>query len=156
MPESSAHPLNLEDAIRAIIDSLIESQRSLRKIGGELQDEILKLHFLEESLVRAEFRGSLESILHHEGVHDIKEKESVSAKLNRTWGELKAKLGGGDQSLIETAEQNQRAASKAYTEALQQEFPLPVQTLVSQAAHIQLFVEFIQAVRKIDKALANS
>jgi uncharacterized protein (TIGR02284 family) len=157
MSEPSASHLNLENAIESVIDCLIDAQNVLRNIGEELQNPTLKLHFLDESLVRAEFRGSLESILHHEGVHDIEEGGSITAKLNRAWGELKARLGGGDQSLLETAEKNQLATSKAYTQALQQELPLPVrQTLVSQSVHIQLFVEYIHTVRKIDKALSGN
>jgi uncharacterized protein (TIGR02284 family) len=156
MPESKTPPVHLEDTLSPVIDSLIDAQNGLRKIGDELQDPNLKSYFLQESLVRAEFRGALESILHQDGVHDIKESGSVGAELNRAWGGLKAKLGGGDSSLLEAAEKNQLAATKAYAEALQKEPPLPVrQTLASQAAHLELFVEYIQSVRKIDKALAD-
>jgi uncharacterized protein (TIGR02284 family) len=155
MSNPSATLLHHEDSLRTVIDCLTDGQNGLRKIGEELQDPIIKLYFLDESLVRAEFRGELESILHHEGVHDIQENGSVSAALNRVWGELKSKLGGGDQSLLETAEQDQHAAIKAYAQALHQELPFPVrQTLISQAARIQLFHDYVLAVRQINNAVA--
>jgi uncharacterized protein (TIGR02284 family) len=154
MPNPSATLLNLESSLRTVIDGLTDSQAGLRKIGEELEDPTLKLYFLDESLVRAEFRGDLESILHHEGIHDIEESGSVSATLNRAWAELKAKLGGGDQSLLETAEQDQHLAIKAYTQALKQELPFPVrQTLISQAARIQLFHDYVLAARQLNTAL---
>jgi uncharacterized protein (TIGR02284 family) len=157
MSNPSPTLLNLEAAIRTVIDCLVDGQKGLRKIGDELADPTMKLYFLNESLVRAEFRGELESILHDEGVHSIAASGSVSATLNRVWAELKAKLNGGDQSLLETAEQDQHAAIKAYTQALQQELPFPVrQTLVSQAARVQLFHEYVQAARKLNKALASN
>ena len=40
------------------------------------------------------------------------------AAIHRSWGDLKAKLGGGDHTLLETAEQGEDAAKKAYQEAL--------------------------------------
>jgi uncharacterized protein (TIGR02284 family) len=129
----------------------------LRTIGEEIQDPNIKLYFLDESLVRAEFRGDLESILHHEGVHDIAESGTVSATLNRAWGEIKAKLGGGDRSLLETAEQDEHAAIKAYAQALQQELPLPVrQTLISQADRIQLFHDYVRAIRNLNIAVSGN
>ena len=156
MSKPSVTLLNLEDSLRTVIDCLIDGQKGLRTIGEELQDPTLKLYFLDESLVRAEFRGDLESILHHDGVRDIEEGGSISAALNRVWGELKSKLGGGDQSLLETAEQDQHTAIKAYTQALNQELPFPVrQTLHSQAARLELFHDYVLTVRKINQALAS-
>jgi uncharacterized protein (TIGR02284 family) len=155
-PDKSATSLPLEDNIRTVIDCLIDGQRGLRKIGDLLQDPTIKQYFLEESLVRAEFRGILEYILHHQGVHDIEESGSLSSTMNHAWGRLKSKLGGGDQSLLEVAEHDQLAATKAYAKALEQQVPFPVrQTLLAQAARIELFHEYVQAVRKINKALAS-
>ncbi len=149
MSKPSVTLINLEDSLRTVIDCLIDGQTGLRKIGEEVQDPNIKLYFLDESLVRAEFRGDLESILHHEGVRDIEEHGTISAALNRVWGELKSKLGGGDQFLLETAEQEQLAATKAYAHALEQEIPFPVrQTLLAQAARIELFHEYVQSIRK--------
>jgi uncharacterized protein (TIGR02284 family) len=157
MSNPSATLLNLEDSLRTVIDSLTDGQIGLRKIGEELQDPTLKLYFLDESLVRAEFRGALESILHHEGVRDIAESESTSAKFNRVWAKLKAKIDGGDYSLLETAENDQHIAIKAYTHALNQELPFPVrQTLISQAFRIQLFHDYVLAVRQLKNTEAAS
>jgi uncharacterized protein (TIGR02284 family) len=138
----------VEDTLRSVIDSLIDGQEGFQKIGEELKDETLKRYFLAESLQRAQFRGDLETVLHHEGMHDIKESGSLTSTLERAWGDVKAKLGGGDHALLETAEQGEDAAKKAYEDALQKELPLPVrQVLSSQSAHIQTSHDYVKAAR---------
>ena len=57
--------------------------------------------------------------------------------MHRVWGDLKAKLGGDDHTLLETAEQGEDAAKKAYEDALKQDLPLPLrQLLAEQQAHV--------------------
>ena len=82
-----SHPSNTlkeeEETLRLVIDSLIDGQEGFQKLGNEIKDESLKRYFLAESLKRAQFRGDLESILHQEGVHDIKEKGTAAAVVYR-------------------------------------------------------------------------
>ena len=62
---------------------------------------------------------------------------------------LKAHLGGGDHTLLETAEQGEDAAKKAYRDALQKELPLPVrQLLFTQYVHIQEAHDYVKAARE--------
>ena len=152
MSTASKTLMEVEDTLRSVIESLIDGQEGFQKIGDELKDPSLKRRFLEESLTRASFRGDLETILHQEGVHDIKEKGSVSGTLHRSWGEFKHKLGGGDHGLLETAEQGEDIAKKAYADALNKELPLPVRELLSnQSAHIQASHNFVKAARDSSK-----
>ena len=141
-----------EDTLRSVIESLIDGQEGFQKIGENLKDESLKRYFLAESLKRAQFRGALEEVLHQEGVHDVKESGTVSGAVHRTWGDLKAHLGGGDHTLLETAEQGEDAAKKAYKDALDKELPLPVHQLLStQYAHIQTSHDYVKAARDSSK-----
>jgi len=138
----------VEEALRMVIENLIDGQEGFQKIGDELKDETLKRYFLAESLKRAQFRGDLETVLHQEGVHDIKESGSVSGALHRAWGDLKSKLGGGDHTLLETAEQGEDAAKEAYADALNREIPFPIrQLLVTQEAHIHASHDYVKAAR---------
>lgn len=137
-----------EKVLRNVIESLIDGQEGFRDIGEKLHDDVLKRYFLAESLKRASFRGELEDVLHKDGVHDVKESGSVAGALHRTWGDLKAKLGGNDHTLLETSESGEDAAKKAYTEALKHDLPLPVhQLLTTQAAHIQASHDYVKAAR---------
>jgi len=71
----------------------------------------------------------------------------MNASLHRTWGNFKAILCGGNQSLLDTAKQDGFAAMKVYNEALGKKLPLPVSTLLStQSAQIQLLKEYMATV----------
>ena len=137
-----------ESALRSVIQSLIDGQEGFKKIGEQIKDEALKEYFLAESLTRAQFRGVLESILHQEGVHDIKESGTAVGTVRRAWGDFKSALGGGDTSLLSTAEEAEDEAVDAYARATETYVPLPVrQVLTTQAAHIEKSHEFIKAAR---------
>jgi len=147
-----AHPSNTlketEEALLIVIRNLIDGQEGLQKIAEEVKDETLKRYFFAESLKRAQFRGDLETVLHQEGVHDIKESGSISGTVLRSWGELKNKLGGGDHTLLETAEQGGDEAKEAYEDALNRELPLPVrQLLQGQLTHILSSHDYVKAAR---------
>lgn len=146
MSHPSNNLLETEAAINLVIESLVDSQAGFQKLGDHLNSEPLKTFFLEESLMRASFRGDLETILHQEGVHDIKESGTVGGALRRSWGELKARLGGSDHTLLETAHQAEDETRKVYADALDRDLPFPIrQMLVSQAAHVELSHDFIQS-----------
>jgi uncharacterized protein (TIGR02284 family) len=148
MPTDSGKQHEMQLALNSLISTLLDSQKGFADIGDHLKDETLKRHFLSESLKRASFRGDLEEILHQNGVHDIKESGTTTGTLRRTWGDLKAKLGGGDHTLLETAEQGEDEAKKAYADALNQDLPLPIrQLLAEQQAHILTSHDFVKSHR---------
>jgi len=135
-------------ALLSVIRTLLDSQKGFAEIGDHLKDETIKHYFLAESLKRAQFRGDLEEVLHQNGVHDIKESGTAIGTLNRVWGDLKAKLGGGDHALLVTAEQGEDAIKEAYEDALKQELPLPVrQLLADQQAHILDSHDYVKSHR---------
>jgi len=135
-------------ALKSVINSLHDSQKGFADIGDHLQEEQLKKYFLAESLKRASFRGDLEEVLHQNGVHDINESGTTLGTINRTWGELKARLGAGDHTLLETAEKGEDEVKDAYKDALRQELPLPVrQLLEQQLAHILASHDFVRSHR---------
>jgi uncharacterized protein (TIGR02284 family) len=138
----------VQETLHSVIESLIDGQEGFQKIGERLKDETLRRYFAAESLKRASFRGEIETLLHSEGDHDPKESGTVSGALHRAWGDIKAHLGGGDRTLLETAEQGEDAAKKAYKEALQKELPLPAHQLLStQYAHIEKSHDYVKTSR---------
>jgi uncharacterized protein (TIGR02284 family) len=138
--------------LRDVIESLIDGHEGFQKIGEHLKDETLKKYFLAESIKRSQFRGELETMLHTSGEHDPKESGSVSGALHRTWGDIKAHLGGGDHTLLETAEQGEDTAKKSYKEALEKELPAPVKQLLAiQYEHVQKSHDYVKAARDRSK-----
>jgi uncharacterized protein (TIGR02284 family) len=148
MSSPSKDLLEVEGAIRLIIETLIDGQEGFQGIGESLKDETLKRYFLAESLQRAQFRGELETILHQEGVKDIKETGTAAGAFVRIWGDLKARLGGSDDSLLETAEEAEHKTLEAYTDALEKSLPGPIrETLSQQGLHVQEAHDHIKAAR---------
>jgi uncharacterized protein (TIGR02284 family) len=148
MPTDEGRQHEMQLALNSLISTLLDSQKGFADTGEHLKDETLKRYFLAESLKRASFRGDLEEILHQNGVHDIKDSGTTAGTLHRVWGDLKAKLGGGDHTLLETAEQGEDEVKKAYADALDQELPLPVrQLLAEQQAHVLISHDFVKSHR---------
>lgn len=132
----------------SLVNTLQDSQKGFADIGEHLKDEQLKRYFLAESLKRANFRAELENELHRMGDHDVKETGTAAGAVHRVWGDFKAKLGGGDHTLLETAEQGEDEAKKAYKDALDQELPLPIRQLLSeQQGHVLTSHDYVKSHR---------
>jgi len=96
----------------------------------------------------ADSLGELEEVLHQEGIRDVKGGGTTSGAMHRTWAKLKVDLGGGDHTLLVTAEQGEDELKGAYKEALEKELPFPVrQLLTTQFAHIQTTHDYVKAAR---------
>jgi len=138
----------LESALKSVINVLEDGQKGMAEIGEHLTDPSLRRYFLAESLRRANFRGELENVLHRHGIADVHESGTVSGALYRAWAGLKAKLGGGDHTLLETAEQGEDEAKSAYKDALDRDLPTPIrQLLTTQEEHILMAHDYIRNQR---------
>jgi uncharacterized protein (TIGR02284 family) len=148
MATDESRNAEMEKNLRNLINTLQDSQKGFADIGEHLKDDQLKRYFLAESLKRANFRGELENELHRHGIADVKETGTTSGTIHRVWGDLKAKLGGGDHGLLETAEQGEDVAKAAYADALGQELPLPLHQLLSeQQAHVLTSHDYVKSHR---------
>ena len=140
-------------ALRGLVNVLLDSQKGFADIGEHLQNDTLKRYFLAESLKRANFRAELENELHRLGQHDVNESGTTAATVHRVWGDLKAKLGGGDHGLLVTAEQGEDVAKKGYEEALKVELPLPIkQMLTEQQSHVLISHDYVKRARDESKS----
>ncbi len=138
----------MESVLLDVIKILEDGQKGFADIGEHLKDEAMKRFCLTESLKRANFRAELENELHRAGMHDVKESGTVAGAARRVWGDLKAKLGGGDHALLETAEEGEDDAKRAYKDALDKELPLPIrQLLTEQQSHVVSSHDFVKSRR---------
>lgn len=101
------------ELVKTVVQVLNDGERGFADIGEHLQSPELKTFFLQESQKRGEFAREVEAAA---GLSDV--GGTATGSVHRVWGDLKAKLGGGDHTLLETAEQGEDAAKKAYQEAL--------------------------------------
>jgi uncharacterized protein (TIGR02284 family) len=127
-----------ETTVRTVIEVLHDGENGFRSLGEKLQSAKIKTFFLEESSTRGRFAAELEEALSAVKGKDISEGGTASGTLHRAWGELKSKLGAGDHALLDTAEQGEDAAKKAYEVALNKaDVPANIHTLLQkQQTHI--------------------
>lgn len=147
MPESIDNE-KVKATLGKLIDILRDGHQGFMELEKNLQDPAARTHFLKETQERANFSGELENELHRLGVKDVHQSGMISGKVHRTWGELKAKLGGGDHTLLATAEQGEDAAKKAYAEALEEHLPSDIRDLLTrQQASILASHDKVKALR---------
>jgi uncharacterized protein (TIGR02284 family) len=144
---------DMERVLLNVIKNLEDGQKGFADLGEHVQDPTLKRYFLAESLKRANFRAELENELHRAGMADVKESGTTSGALHRTWADVKAKLGGGDHAMLETAEQGEDTAKKAYSDALEHDLPLPIrQLLAEQQSHVLTSHDYVKRERDARKS----
>ena len=141
-------PEKVNETLEKLVDFLRDSHQGFTEIGKHIKDESARLFFMRETQVRADFAGELENELHRLGVKDVHQSGMISGKVHRAWGELKANLGGGDHSLLATAEQGEDAAKKAYEEALKERLPADIRDILTrQQIHIQAAHDEVKMLR---------
>jgi uncharacterized protein (TIGR02284 family) len=110
---------NDDKAIRNLISVLRDGEKGFTDIGEHIKDAEYKSYFMAESRVRGSYASELERAVNFVTDADVHETGTISGAIHRTFGGLKAHLGASDHSLLETAEQGEDAAKKAYKEALE-------------------------------------
>jgi uncharacterized protein (TIGR02284 family) len=136
-------------AVRTVIEVLHDGEKGFQSLGQELKDPRAKSYFTEEAATRGRFASELELALSAAGGKAVSEGGTTSGAIHRAWGELKAKMGGSDHTLLETAEQGEDAAKKAYEEVLKmRDVPTPIQSLLrEQQTHILASHDKVKAMR---------
>src|SRR6201996_8644655 len=139
-----------EEALQKLIGILRDSHQGFLELEKNLKNEQARALFRQQTLERAGFAAELEGELHHFGVKDVKAPVTTTAgKVHRAWGELKARLGGGDHALLATAEKGEDEAKEDNDEALSgEDFPLPLrEILLRQQRHILGAHDRVKALR---------
>ncbi len=147
MPESIDQE-KVKATLGKLIDMLRDSHQGFTELEKNIKEPAVRTFFLKETQARANFAGELENELHRLGVKDVEQSGMLSGRVHRVWGELKAKLGGGDKTLLDTAEQGEDVAKKAYETALSEPLPSDIRdVLTAQQAHVQKSHDQVKAFR---------
>jgi uncharacterized protein (TIGR02284 family) len=107
-----------ETTIKTVIEVLHDGERGFTSLSKEIKDPKVRSFFIEEAQTRALFATELESALSAETGKSVEAGGTASGAVHRAWAELKGKMGGSDHTILETAEQGEDVAKKAYEEAL--------------------------------------
>jgi uncharacterized protein (TIGR02284 family) len=136
---------DVNGAVKTVIQVLHDGHEGFAKIGEHLENPTAKQFFIAEAQTRAKFEHELK---HAAGVtEDV--GGTAAGGVHRVWGDVKAHLGGGDHTLLDTAEQGEDAAKKAYKEALEdQDVHSSIrEVLVRQQSHIAASHDKVKALR---------
>ncbi len=138
-----------ETVVRTVIEVLHDGERGFQSLSKEIKNPTAKTFFQEEAARRAEFANDLESALSAETGKKVEEGGTASGTVHRAWGELKGKVGGSDHTLLDTAEQGEDVAKKAYEEALKASgIPSSITSILrKQQPHIQQSHDKVKALR---------
>ena len=85
-----------------------DGHKGFEESAKHIQDPSIKTFFLEESGVRAQFADELQNQFSHLGTGEVKDEGATAGAMHRAWAEMKAHLGGGDHTLLVTAEQGNK------------------------------------------------
>lgn len=120
------------DLLQELIQTCKDGETGYAHAAGVVDDPKLKAYFEEESLERARFVQDLKE--HVKRLGDVPETStSVAGTLHRVWFEAKADVGLGDQSVLNSVEQGEDSAKKAYQQALSRDLPPDLREII----HIQ-------------------
>jgi uncharacterized protein (TIGR02284 family) len=149
MSERYSKMVDVSSSVKTVIEVLHDGHEGFAQIGEHLEDPSAKAFFLEESATRHKFEHELKNAA---GVSEDVGGTAAGA-IHRSWGDLKAHLGGGDHTLLETAEQGEDAAKKAYKEALEDpDIHSSVrEVLVKQQSHIAASHDKVKSLRDSKK-----
>ena len=121
------------DLLKDLIQTCKDGETGYLHAAGVATDPQLKAYFTEQSLERARFGKELRA--EAERLGDKPETSgSVSAVLHRVWFETKATVGLGDQSILNSVEQGEDSAKKAYEKALSSQLPSDVRAIIQRQA----------------------
>jgi uncharacterized protein (TIGR02284 family) len=133
------------DVVKEVIEVLNDGHKGFMDFAQHIKDPQVKSFFVAESQTRAQFAYELQTAA------GLKSDESgtSSGAVHRFWGDVKAKLGGGDHTLLETAEQGEDSAKEAYQKALAEPGITAVvrETLTKQQAHVRQSHDQVKAFR---------
>jgi uncharacterized protein (TIGR02284 family) len=103
-----------KDIVKDVVEVLHDGHKGFSDLAEHIKDPQVKAFFVKESQNRAHYASELESAA---GLNSNDDGTAAGA-VHRFWGNMKGKMGGGDHTLLETAEQGEDAAKKVYQDAL--------------------------------------
>jgi len=139
---------NQIDILKNLIEVCRDGQNGYLHAAGHVNDPELKSYFNEQSLERGRFAVELQDEVEKLGAPAPETTGSVAAAFHRAWFELKADLGGGDQSVINSVEQGEDRAKQVYEEAMHSSLPSQVLNIISrQYASVRAAHDRIREIR---------
>jgi uncharacterized protein (TIGR02284 family) len=142
------------DALENLIEVAHDGQNGYRDGAEHAKDPQLRKFLDSVSLARAKFAGDLESYAVQLGKADVDRSGSAKGAIHRGWIDLKADLGGGDDSILSSMETGDSYAKEQYEKYINDN-KLPddlLETIRMQAQTIAGTLERVRVMRQNRKA----
>jgi uncharacterized protein (TIGR02284 family) len=135
------------DLLHELIQTCKDGETGYAHAAGVVEDAKLKTYFSDQSIERARFVQELKTEAERLG-DEAEPSTSVAGTLHRVWFEAKADVGLGDQSILNSVEQGEDSAKKAYEKALSAQLPTGLHGVVrSQAQSVFAAHDFVRDLR---------
>jgi uncharacterized protein (TIGR02284 family) len=134
--------------INGLIQTCKDGQEGFQESAEAIQDSQLKSVFYEFGQQRAQFTGELQTLVRELG-GDPEDSGSFSGAIHRGWINLKSVVTGQDDAaILNEAERGEDVAKSAYKNALEQNLPANVASVVQeQYAAVQAAHDQVKALR---------
>lgn len=142
--------------LNGLIETCKDGQDGFKTAAEGVERSDLKSTFYELGQQRIKFAGELQTLVRELG-GDPEDTGSISASLHRGWINIKSAVTGQDDgSVLNEAERGEDAAKKAYKDALAQNLPANVKSVVqNQATDINSAHDKVRDLRDSTNAATN-
>jgi uncharacterized protein (TIGR02284 family) len=146
---------HLISTLNNLIETCKDGENGFRTAADGVKNGELKTLFLTYSQQRAQFAAELQAEVRTLG-GDPEDTGSVAATLHRGWINIKSTVTGEDEgAIISECERGEDSAVKNYKEALNENLPAGVRSIVErQYAQVKEAHDRIRAMEKADNAKA--
>lgn len=141
-------------ALEELIEVARDGQNGYRDGAEHAKDPQLRKFLESVSLARAKFAGDLESYAVRLGKADVDRSGSAKGAIHRGWTDIKANLGGGDDSVLSSMETGDSYAKDRYEKHIH-DSKLPddiLDTIRMQAQTIGSTLDRVRTLRAERKA----
>ena len=109
---------NAREILENLISTCKDGETGYLHAASQVKDPELKDFFTAQSAERTRLIGQLAQAAERLGSRSAEASGTVAGVLHRAWFEIKGDLGLGDEAILDSVEQGEDAAKKAYEEAL--------------------------------------
>lgn len=118
------------DVLENLITVCRDGENGYLHAAAHVEDSSLQTFFREQSLERASFARELTEQIQSLGQEPSDTSGSIAGALHRAWFAIKGDLGGGEHTILESVEQGEDVAKKAYEDALKTPLPAEVAAVI--------------------------
>ncbi|CAN5480634.1 PA2169 family four-helix-bundle protein [soil metagenome] len=143
--------------INGLIETCKDGQEGFKQAAEGVESSQLKTAFYDFGQQRAQFAGELQNLVRELG-GDPEQSGSFTGTLHRGWINIKSAVTGQDEgAILNEAERGEDAAKSAYKDALEQNLPANVVSVIQkQYTAVQAAHDNVKAMRDAENKSSSA